>query len=162
MVQFILQNTGGNVTMPVSNLDPYTGSGAYVPSAGSGFPSSGSTQGTVTGGGVDPYTGKSDYQYSSLLPLTPSSASSPTLRNTPLSRTSHMQHHHRPSVFVDVASFLGVLDDLRRYVTAGGAPALSLENAPVVALKIVQPFSHRYARPRPQRIARVRDVRGRR
>uniref|UniRef100_A0A7S1T7Z2 PFU domain-containing protein n=1 Tax=Tetraselmis chuii TaxID=63592 RepID=A0A7S1T7Z2_9CHLO len=57
MVQFILQNTGGNVTMPVSNLDPYTGSGAYVPSAGSGFPSSGSTQGTVTGGGVDPYTG---------------------------------------------------------------------------------------------------------
>jgi len=48
VVQFILQNTGGDVQMPVGtgSVDPYTGGNAYVPGGGSG----GGSQGTMQTG----------------------------------------------------------------------------------------------------------------
>ena len=60
IVQFITQNTG--VTIPVDlsmNFDPFTGGGAYVPTPGSSAPNrSAQNENGVTGGGVDPFTGK--------------------------------------------------------------------------------------------------------
>ncbi len=66
IVQFILQNTQDTAAFhnPVPmNVDPYTGSGAYVPGTagpvpGSRGPAGGVGNGyAVTGGGADPYTG---------------------------------------------------------------------------------------------------------
>lgn len=59
IVDFVVRNTG--LKMPVDtsqNPDPFTGGGAYRPgsSAGPSY-SSGQPSSSVTGGGVDPFTG---------------------------------------------------------------------------------------------------------
>ena len=58
-MQFIIQNTAGDVMPPAVpvNVDPLTGASAYVPaSMGAG---SSATSYSVTGGGADPFTGAS-------------------------------------------------------------------------------------------------------
>lgn len=62
IVQYILQNTGAAASVPTDeafNPDPFTGGGAYVPGQATSFPQPGVGQSstTVTGGGVDPFTG---------------------------------------------------------------------------------------------------------
>ena len=64
IVQFIIQSTGGGNTNPNTTgnfVDPYTGASAYVPSSssgGGGGAAAATGQGfSVTGGGVDPFTG---------------------------------------------------------------------------------------------------------
>jgi len=60
IADYIVQNTGLRIPVdPTSNPDPFTGGGAYVPGNSAPqpgrFKSSGTT--SVTGGGVDPFTG---------------------------------------------------------------------------------------------------------
>lgn len=66
IVQFIVQNTGVQVPMDFSsNPDPFTGGGAYIPST----PASHHYQqnsSSVTGGGVDPFTGSTSTSFIAL------------------------------------------------------------------------------------------------
>ncbi|KAK9806981.1 hypothetical protein WJX72_009418 [[Myrmecia] bisecta] len=69
IVNFILQNTGGTVALPaipMQNVDPFTGTGAYVPGAGVG--GVGQPPHTVTGGSADPFTGAGAYAPSASQP----------------------------------------------------------------------------------------------
>ena len=55
VVEFILRNTQGAAAPVPANVDPFTGSGAYMP--GAGGPSSSGGWGTGAGGSADPFTG---------------------------------------------------------------------------------------------------------
>ena len=62
IVDFIVKNSGGGAAMPALpavNVDPFTGGGAYIPSAGPSAtqPTAGYGSAPVTGGGWDPFTG---------------------------------------------------------------------------------------------------------
>lgn len=65
IVQFIMQNTGGSSSgasaPPGAYVDPFTGASAYVPPATQSAPRAapGAQLGAATGGGVDPFTGRS-------------------------------------------------------------------------------------------------------
>lgn len=58
IVQWILDNTGGAVgaSAPTTNVDPFTGGGAYVPGASS-FPQPGSHNNDSIYANADPFTG---------------------------------------------------------------------------------------------------------
>lgn len=63
IVHFILQNTGGAVSLPAipSNVDPFTGGGAYVP-RGAAFNPGPPARGAAAGAGFsDPFTGAGAY-----------------------------------------------------------------------------------------------------
>ena len=55
VVEFILRNTQGAAAPVPANVDPFTGSGAYMPGAGGGSSSGG--WGASAGGSADPFTG---------------------------------------------------------------------------------------------------------
>lgn len=60
IVDFIIRNSGGGAAMPAVpsvNVDPFTGSAAYMPSGIHASSAGGHPQATVTGGGYDPFTG---------------------------------------------------------------------------------------------------------
>ena len=59
IVQWILDNTGGAVGtfVPTSNVDPFTGGGAYVPGSASSFPQPGSHNNDSIYANADPFTG---------------------------------------------------------------------------------------------------------
>ncbi|KAK9809770.1 hypothetical protein WJX73_004494 [Symbiochloris irregularis] len=64
IVEFIAKNSDGGAAqppVPSANVDPFTGSGAYVPGSSSGRPQPGSASHAVTGGGSDPFTGLGAY-----------------------------------------------------------------------------------------------------
>ena len=75
IADYIVRHTGVSVPMDTSsNPDPFTGGGAYVPSSSAPQPGrsgGGGATASVTGGGVDPFTG----QHSGLLPAHPGSPS---------------------------------------------------------------------------------------
>lgn len=58
-MQWILDNTGGAVatSAPTSNVDPFTGGGAYVPGSASSFPQPGSHNNDSIYANADPFTG---------------------------------------------------------------------------------------------------------
>lgn len=64
IVQWILDNTGGAVgsSAPTSNVDPFTGGGAYVPGSASSFPQSGSRNNDSIYANADPFTGGNGYR----------------------------------------------------------------------------------------------------
>jgi len=60
IADYIVQHTGLRMPIdPTSNPDPFTGGGAYVPGSSAPQPGQfrGSGSASVTGGGVDPFTG---------------------------------------------------------------------------------------------------------
>jgi hypothetical protein len=60
IAEYIVQNTGLRIPVDTSsNPDPFTGGGAYVPGSSAPQPGQFQSSGTpsVTGGGVDPFTG---------------------------------------------------------------------------------------------------------
>ena len=72
IVQFITQNTGVRIPVDLSmNHDPFTGSGAYIPTPSTVSPYQPSHN-SLTGGGVDPFTGQNLMTASQCLPLTQS------------------------------------------------------------------------------------------
>lgn len=59
IVQWILDNTGGAVgaSAPSTNVDPFTGGGAYIPGAACSFPQPGNQNNDSIYTNADPFTG---------------------------------------------------------------------------------------------------------